>query len=331
MSDLDFIEACYAEAPSEHEWGSGLAERMARVVPEALAVMAAPYRVDAGGATYLEIVGDARYAADPAHAESSRRGLQDSNRLPQRQRMLALSFAGTTPQIAVLSDWSHEISTPVRQQIPWQDGDCIGLFGSLDGEQGFVVSPGKAGHYRLSRRRREQLTRLSEHLATGYWLRALRAPGSLESSADAVCTPDGKVLHHDVIQAPYLAEQLVDAVRGMDRARCRRQKHTPQEATELWRALLAGRYTLVESVERNGRRLILAVRCRTPRPGLTEREAAVAASAARGAANKAIAAELGLATSTVGVHLTAALRKLRCPNRRALSQWLAHAPAVQAD
>ena len=54
---------------------------------------------------------------------------------------------------------------------------------------------------------------------------------------------------------------------------------------------------------------------------LSERELAVARSAARGLANKQIAAELGIAASTVGVHLSVALRKLRLPGRRALASW----------
>lgn len=322
MSDLDFIEACYEAASSEADWGARLAEGMARVVPEALGVMAAPYRIEPSGISYGKVVGDVRFAAEPAYAMASRRIVEAANAFPHRKTMLSLGFGASTPRITVVSELPPQMAATVRSVMPWPDSDIVSLFGSLDGKQGYVMSPGGSGRFRISRHRRRQFTRLSEHLAAGYRLRALSpTASSLENGAAAVCTPDGRVLH-DAGDAPALSERLVDAVRGMDRARCRRQKRTPEEATELWQALLVGQYMLVETFERSGRRLILAVRCRTPRPALTRREAAVAALAARGAANKTIAADLGLATSTVGVHLAAALRKLGCPSRRALSQWL---------
>jgi DNA-binding CsgD family transcriptional regulator len=330
MLDLDFIEACYSEAPSDDVWGARLADRMARVVPEALGVMAAPYSIDASGLRYQGIAGDARFAEAPTLFEVPGRIAESWNALPQRQQMFDRSFAAATPRMVVISDWPRELATPILAAMPWRESDCMGLFGTLDCEHGYVLSPGTSGRFRVSRRRRQQLMRLSEHIATGYWLRRLRAPGSLGSGAEAIFTPNGKILHQDVRGAPELTEHLVDAVRRMERARCRRQKRSPDEATELWQALLAGQYTLVESFERSGRRLILAVRCRTPRPALTERQGAVAALAAGGAANKTIAAKLGIATGTVGVHLSLALRKLRCPNRRALAQWLQAAGGTAA-
>jgi DNA-binding CsgD family transcriptional regulator len=324
MSELDFIEACYAETPTEAAWALRLAAEMARVVPDALGVIAAKYRVDSSGLSYQQLVGD---ALQPSSSEDLRRGTQKANQSAQRELMLARSFAAGRPHAVLLSDWPPELSAPFREPLPWDDADCIGFFGSLQGAQGYLISPGKSGSWRLTSRRREQFTRLSEHLAAGYWLHTLRAQDGAPqaNTAAAVSTPDGRLLR-ELEGAPELSQRLVDAVRGMDRARCRRKKSSPREAVELWQGLIAGQYTLVESFERDGRRLILALRCRTPRPALTEREAAVARAAASGAANKAIASDLGLATSTVGVHIASALRKLGCPSRRALSHWLA--PAV---
>lgn len=320
MSELEFIEACYQPSSGEAEWGARLAERIGRVAAEASMVLGGSYVVDADGLRYVHITGDARFAAQPSHAEDARRCAAALNR--SRSPLLAVGYGRPQPNMGVISELPGELSSPIRRNLPHLAVDSLGCFGSLDGRRGYLLAPTSSTQLRVPRRRREQLTRLSEHLATGYWLRGLRAEAApLEAGAAAVCTPDGRVLH-DSGEHPALSAGLADAVRNMDRARCRRKKRTPAEAAELWQALLAGQYTLVESTERDGRRLILAVRCRTPRPALSPREAAVAVSAARGAANKAIAAELGLATGTVGVHLAAALRKLGCPSRSALAQWL---------
>lgn len=94
----------------------------------------------------------------------------------------------------------------------------------------------------------------------------------------------------------------------------------------LWRGLIDGRYALIEAFERDGRRVMLAVRCRSPRRTLTPRELAVARAAARGLSNDDIGDELGMTGATVAVHLSKALRKLSCPHRRLLAQWLMQAP-----
>jgi len=57
---------------------------------------------------------------------------------------------------------------------------------------------------------------------------------------------------------------------------------------------------------------------RRPVGRLTDRERDVCARAAAGCANKVIAAELGVAVSTVGMLLLRATRKLRCTSREAL-------------
>jgi DNA-binding CsgD family transcriptional regulator len=91
----------------------------------------------------------------------------------------------------------------------------------------------------------------------------------------------------------------------------------------IWWGLLSGRWRLVDQFDAAGRRFVIA-RGR-PRPAstqalthLTEREREACASAAEGRANKVIAAELGVAVSTVGTLLLRATRKLGCRSRAEL-------------
>jgi DNA-binding CsgD family transcriptional regulator len=113
-------------------------------------------------------------------------------------------------------------------------------------------------------------------------------------------------------------EVLRAAARAIDGARLRMRREDPDGAFDLWKALVAGRWSLVDSFESDGRRYLLARRNdpRAPaRAPLTEREAQVAVHAALGHSNKRIGYEVGLSTSTVGAHLAAAQRKLGVRSR----------------
>jgi DNA-binding NarL/FixJ family response regulator len=120
-------------------------------------------------------------------------------------------------------------------------------------------------------------------------------------------------------------EALRRAALEIDRASGRLARTAPRAAIELWKALVAGRWTLIDSFKGEGRWYLLAQRNprnsrapRTPRRALTERERQVVGHAALGRSNKLIAYELGLAPSTVATHLAEAARKLRVRSRSAL-------------
>jgi DNA-binding CsgD family transcriptional regulator len=87
----------------------------------------------------------------------------------------------------------------------------------------------------------------------------------------------------------------------------------------LWRALLDGRWSLVDCTESDGRRVVLARRnepgVRDPR-ALAPRERDVLAHVALGHSNKYIAYLLGIATSTVATHLASAMLKIGLRSRR---------------
>ena len=58
-----------------------------------------------------------------------------------------------------------------------------------------------------------------------------------------------------------------------------------------------------------------------PPPGLTPREAEVLRLLARGASDRAIAAELSISPKTVGVHVSSILAKTGCANRTAAAAF----------
>jgi DNA-binding CsgD family transcriptional regulator len=102
-----------------------------------------------------------------------------------------------------------------------------------------------------------------------------------------------------------------------------RLRRAATDERAIWWGLLSGRWRLVDQFDVAGRRFVIA-RGR-PRPAstrapahLTGREREACAGAAEGRANKVIAAELGVAVSTVGTLLSRATRKLGCRSRAEL-------------
>jgi DNA-binding NarL/FixJ family response regulator len=104
----------------------------------------------------------------------------------------------------------------------------------------------------------------------------------------------------------------------MEKARGRLRRADPDEALQLWRGLVDGTWSLVEHLESDGKRYLLA---RRNQPGageptaLTRSERAVLGFAAMGHQNKYIAYLLGLSASAVTSHLRSAQRKLGLSSR----------------
>jgi DNA-binding CsgD family transcriptional regulator len=85
------------------------------------------------------------------------------------------------------------------------------------------------------------------------------------------------------------------------------------EALELWKGLVAGRWSLVERFDHDGRRFLVALKnepnVKDPR-ALTPRERQVLAYTAAGDSLKLTAYTLGLSPTSVFRHRQAAMRKL---------------------
>jgi DNA-binding CsgD family transcriptional regulator len=88
----------------------------------------------------------------------------------------------------------------------------------------------------------------------------------------------------------------------------------PEEAAQIWRALLAGRWTIIDHCDHEGKRFLLAV-ANAPKSvecsSLTAREVQILARVALRHSLKLVSYELGLSHSTVSGQLQSALRKLR--------------------
>jgi DNA-binding CsgD family transcriptional regulator len=164
------------------------------------------------------------------------------------------------------------------------------------------------------------------HLGAALRLRAIARPSPDDSDTEAVLSPGGDLLHASgAATHPRSRASLAEAVLASRPARDHLRRTAPDEALHEWTSLVDGRWTIVDVVERNGRRLVLARRNELATPGLLDlapEERDVAWLTACGHSNKYIAYQLGCPISTVAGRLRRALRKLALPSRAELVRRL---------
>jgi len=176
---------------------------------------------------------------------------------------------------------------------------------------------------------RRTFARIARHIAAAHRLRLRLLPNGPArlDDADAVLKPTGEIAHAvGAARATEAREELRRAAARLALVRGRKRFDDPEEAMARWKALVDARWSLVDHFERDGTRFLVARRndCQPAAIALlTERERQVVSLAAMGQSNKAIAYDLGIATSTVGVLVSRALRRLGLRSRRDLGRAVA--------
>jgi DNA-binding CsgD family transcriptional regulator len=172
----------------------------------------------------------------------------------------------------------------------------------------------------LSPEARLACERVAVHIASAYrLLRKLNETSAPSAdTAAAVFSARGKLEDMREPLARAHVDDLKRALSARDWARGPGRREQPRKALATWKALVQGRWTLVDHFERDGKRYILAQE-NAPQVGrqvkLSEREQQVASLAALGRTNKVIAYELGIADSTVRVLLGRACARLGAETR----------------
>jgi DNA-binding CsgD family transcriptional regulator len=169
------------------------------------------------------------------------------------------------------------------------------------------------------------MTRVGVHFTAGYRLRRALAHadlGEIDDRAEAVLTPGGKVEHATgPAQSRTARQALRDRAVAIDRARSRRGGRS-DDALELWKGLVSGRWSLVDRFDSDGRRYVVALRndpAVTHPRALTLRERQSGGLAGMGYPNKLIAYALGVSPSNVSATLRNVLRKLGLRHRSELA------------
>lgn len=204
--------------------------------------------------------------------------------------------------------------------------DVLGLVGADPTRQGIGIAIPLPAIETTPRPLVRRWSRLLAHLTAAHRVRrTLMASSGTE--AEAVIEPDGRCAHAEpAAQSKAARQALREAAVAMDRARGRLREHDRDEAIADWRALVGGRWSLVEHFESDGRRFLLARRNdpETDRPAtLTLRERQVLGYRALGHPLKLIAYELGVGISSVSGTLKSGMQKLGVSNAAELMRAFA--------
>jgi DNA-binding CsgD family transcriptional regulator len=163
--------------------------------------------------------------------------------------------------------------------------------------------------------------RIAIHLSAGCRLAGRTADVDAED-VEAILTADGQVAHASGPGTTTPGRELLrQATKDIDRARSRGGRSDPIAALDLWQGLFAGRWSLVEHFDSDGRRFMLARRNDPgiPDPAvLTRRQRQVVFYVSLGLSNKETAYALGLAENTISAHLAAGLARLGIKSRAEL-------------
>lgn len=310
---IDVIEAAYRHAGTTADWLRAICEAMPSH-RNGLGYIGNTYRINERGRL---VIGDVVQIDTPGDIEPAMRA--DLPSLPPeyvRETWAAIP-AGTALE-------AGGPATRARTRVSL--ARFLAEFGVRDIFIINAVDPTHRGAYfgtllgaemKMTRRQRAMWSRISAHIAASCRLRRLAA-----GEPDAVITPSGRIEHaSDDAKAVSAQEALRAAALAIDRARTRSSRLDEADAVEMWQALVAGRWTLVDQVDRGGRRYFVA-RKNDPdvarHHALTRRERQVVGFAALGHSNKLIAYELGLSVSSVAVYLDIAMEKLGVSSRAQL-------------
>ncbi|MBS2011517.1 MAG: helix-turn-helix transcriptional regulator [Deltaproteobacteria bacterium] len=313
MRPFDFIgaiELAYDRTKGDEEW---LAELNAAIAPGFADTTTAAY--------FFEVVGDAvevgrtvSAGGAPLTRESFTRHHDEGTAIAKRPTRVAYECEMFTLLSRVVG---ADVAAASIRGVGISAADSLGLRANASPESGVMFATYVSRGFRI--RHRALWTRFAAHVGSA--LRIRRAARALSpESATAVLTPGGR-LEHAAESAVEARDDLASAAKRIDRARGKLRRLDPEEASSLWRAMVREEWSLVDWVDHDGKRFLLAQENRVPvagRRALTDRERQIVACAAMGHSNKLIAYDLGLATGTVSVLLARAAEKLGVSGRVAL-------------
>lgn len=306
--------AAYRLVPDRREWLAAVTRVVGPAIGGGAGVIAFFYDVRRPlhdwfreGATFGVSTDDVAFLRDAFdHAGSS-----DIGRIHGKLPMTELPrFARVSQFLGAVPSRAPEMGT-IASRLGLVD--VVGINVPVGEGHGVIFNVFETEEHHLHPSRLPSIAKLASHVGAAARLRD-RA-GKAEAAVFAV---DGKLLHATAETARSAA--LSEHARAFGAAITRRPEaaHRPLDA---WTPLVEGRWSLLERLERDGKRFLVvhenAPDFRDPR-ALTAAERAVAQLVALGDANKHIAYELGRPLGTVSRIIHRIAKKLDVPTRAAL-------------
>jgi DNA-binding CsgD family transcriptional regulator len=319
------LDAAVRECPDADAWASGVLDASRGSIDEGLGVVARVVRRTQHDLDVLWTKG-----SNPTIARLASEWLETARALGAYPHMLeAHRRACTLIGGGEVGERHPELT---RLMAKGGAADLLGVF-VADGEaDAFQLLSPLRSRVALTRRQVANVKRLGVHVTAGY-----RAIGK---GVAAVFSVTGDVLHADdgAKEARTLAV-LREHVTRIDRARARalRGKEAFSDLLEVWQGLVDGELTLLDRIDTDGKRLVVAKRnapkVAAPLP-LDARESQVVMLAGQGYTTANISYVLGVSPGLVTTLVDGALPKLGLTSRAGLAplieEWLAPSPKPPA-
>jgi DNA-binding CsgD family transcriptional regulator len=311
---IGVIESTYSNEPDDAAWVRHIAEAAAPALERGQGVFAGVYNT-AGGRMHLEVA----HGIGPSvhHAEVFRRAHE---LMPAELVSLLYNrgpFCGFGRKRAGMTQEAYKGNPVIVATDAGSQGTVSDAIGVVSGGalHGCLIMAPVRETIPIPRPLTDLWTRIAAHLAAAVRIR--RAPESARS--EAVLAPSGRIEHAEgIAREPSARGELSEAAKRIDRARGTMRRKDPAAAVALWRALVAGRWSLVDHFDHDGRRFLLARPNEIPAVSLTSltpAERQVLALAILGHSNKLIAYQLGLTPSAAAMRLSRLARKLGARTR----------------
>jgi DNA-binding CsgD family transcriptional regulator len=317
---VGIIEAAYRPAPDDRAWAEGLLGAAQPGLDDGLGVAVYAYQLDPAGTQPPVLQRLVENRVNPAADAAVQFVL---GRLSPR---LALTALRSRPCVTLSHLTKHlphdrELIASSAAQLGFRD--LLGVAGGDPSGSGLVLAAPRRQVAPIPRGAAVAWGRVAAHLAAGLRLRRLAAAATESEfgATEAILDGEGRMKHATApAQARICQEALRAAVLSQRRAGALRRSD-PAAAVAAWRALVAGRWSLVDHFDHDGRHFLLARRNDPDTRalgGLTLRERQVVGYACLGHPNKLIAYELGLSASSIATYLARAAEKVGAASRPAL-------------
>lgn len=332
-----------------------------------MSIVEAAYRVDLEDAAWLAALAESVLPhLDDGFGVAAFEFYRQGDGLPE---VVQRCHLGIPDKLAALYPTVFQTMDPEIRQRPFRMGPCITGSQMMGKRQGFLDEPhmkqyaqkfgmydsfwitaaepsGRgcgfhAGRSRLTRASPSQVRqwgRIAAHLSAAVRLRhTLKGlpPVRANAEPEAIFDPSGRL--HDATgeaRSEHARDLLRHAVLMLEKSRGHLRTDDPEKSLEIRKALVAGRWSLVDEIEQNGTRYIVARQNEPTAPGpalLSKREKEIVGYAQLGHHDKLIAYEMGIADSTVRVLMGRAKAKLGVRSRKELLEACRGAIRVKAD
>jgi DNA-binding CsgD family transcriptional regulator len=311
------IDAAYSAVVDDAAWVQSVAEAAAPCLDQGLGILVSLYDTTTGrivldpirdvgvGREGVDIIRVSHEAADPAVLRIVYRNGPHCSSARQRLRWTLKEYMSSPPIVAGLAQGRKFLdSVGVCSGDPSGIG-CL-IMAPMPGMTSAPVPQELRGVWTL----------IAAHLAAAV---RLRRAAKTADAADAVLSASGRVEHAEgQARSNDARAALTRGAKRIDRAKGPLRRRDPRDAVALWRALVAGRWSLTEHFDHDGKRFLLAKRnpsSALPIMEVSHLERQVLALAILGHSNKLIAYQLGLTPSAAAMRLSRLARKLGARTR----------------